>query len=109
MSVIHFIVNWPDGDAISYCAPSTLILDYLFEGTIYNIREFDIQSRKAMHAIGNLLRNRDASAYQITVIETARISSKIDQLSRKAITGPVRISGLSEWDFSDNLPMFFTP
>lgn len=100
MPAINFKVTWPDGHCHTYCALSTIVLDHFYEGALYGMQEFVTLSRNALADAAARVCNEIEEAEIAAELEYEKIAAKLRELTDRGIDGPVKVAGLSQWNFS---------
>ena len=94
MPAVNFTVVWPDGDALTYYSPSTIVLEHFVEGKNYSLSDFESRSHSALQAASERVRAKFGYACTAAAAEQEKIAAKIAALKQQGVTGNVQLTHL---------------
>jgi uncharacterized repeat protein (TIGR04042 family) len=73
MPVMHFRIQWPDGDEANCYSPSLVINDFFTPGEAYRLDDFVARSRQALHIASERVREKYGFACSAAMDQLAQI------------------------------------
>jgi uncharacterized repeat protein (TIGR04042 family) len=94
MPELHFSVRWPDGSAVRYYSPSTIIRAHLREGASYSILEFVAHVREALLIASERVRGKYGYACSSAMDTLRQIEETAERFAAEATPGRVEVTAL---------------
>jgi uncharacterized repeat protein (TIGR04042 family) len=79
MPVMHFRVQWPDGDELICYSPSRVVSDFFSPGHAYPLDDFVSRSRAALNLASERVRQKYGFACSAAMDQLARIEEHADR------------------------------
>lgn len=95
MPAVNFKVQWPDGEIESYYSPSTVIHNYLNEGSVYPLRKFETQVLSALENASERVREKYGYTCSAATDEAYKIQKKLNALSSYDISSQVTVLSIA--------------
>ncbi len=81
MPVMHFRVQWPDGEEVNCYSPSTVIGEFLVAGRRYPLADFVSRAREALHIGSERVREKYGFACSAALDQLAQIEQHADRFA----------------------------
>jgi uncharacterized repeat protein (TIGR04042 family) len=81
MPVMHFRVQWPDGEEINCYSPSTVVGEFFIAGRRYALGDFVARAREALHIGSERVREKYGFACSAALDQLAQIEQHADRFS----------------------------
>jgi uncharacterized repeat protein (TIGR04042 family) len=94
MPELHFSVRWPDGSAVRYYSPSTIIRAHLREGASYSVAEFVAHARAALLVASERVRDKYGYACSSAMDTLRLIEETAERFASQTEPGQVEVTEL---------------
>lgn len=94
MPAVNFKIEWPDGEVHNYYSPSTVIRDYLNEGSTYSISLFEKQVFSALEKASQRVQKKYGYACSAAADEMYKIQKKMNELENDTKSNVVTVISL---------------
>jgi len=81
MPVMHFWVQWPDGDEVNCYSPSTVVADFFVPGQRYPLADFVSRAREALHIGSERVREKYGFACSAALDQLAQIEQHAERFA----------------------------
>ncbi|RFU46521.1 MSMEG_0570 family nitrogen starvation response protein [Paraburkholderia sp. DHOC27] len=79
MPVMHFRIQWPDGDEANCYSPSQVVKDFFTPGHAYPLDDFVSRSREALNIASERVREKYGFACSAALDQLAQIEEDADR------------------------------
>jgi uncharacterized repeat protein (TIGR04042 family) len=79
MPVMHFRIQWPDGDEVNCYSPSHVVSDFFSPGHAYPLDDFVSRSREALNTASERVRQKYGFACSAAMDQLAQIERDADR------------------------------
>jgi uncharacterized repeat protein (TIGR04042 family) len=79
MPVMHFRIQWPDGEEANCYSPSQVVSEYFTPGRAYPLDDFVSRSREALNMASERVRQKYGFACSAAMDQLAQIEQEADR------------------------------